>query len=271
MQELCAGVLQCDFSGIPDETYTYVLLFCEEGQYAVCTPELCISVLPGQCMLFRRSRFMELPVALTGREKGGVLLIDPQRLCIQGVSAGNMPELQNEAFILFSEKRISTILHEMLLRTYSGKMMEHKLAEVFLLLGEPLTPAVPRICKSTEFRIARDAFQFAMENMQEHIRIQELAGRAGKSPTMMKLCFQHLFGISAFSLLRREKMHRAAVMLRNTNLRIIDVASRAGYDNCSKFSKAFSDVMGMPPRAYRKQNTVRLEQNEPCNAENVEI
>ena len=258
MQEIRAGVLPWDFAGAPEEHYTYALLFCGEGQYAVCSPELCISVLPGQCMLFRRSRDLKMPAALTGREQGGVLLLDPQRLEIPGVSADDLPKLLDTGYLLFANPRISTLLQEMLTETYSERMLEHKLAELFLLLAEPLTPTVPRVCKRGEYRIASDAFQFAMEHIQERITIQELAARAGRSPTMIKLCFQHLFGLPAFAFLRREKMYRAAAMLRETDLRIIDIASRTGYDNCSKFSKAFADVMGVAPRAYRN-SAVRSE------------
>ncbi|MBR2087858.1 MAG: helix-turn-helix transcriptional regulator [Oscillospiraceae bacterium] len=259
MQEIRAGVLPWDFAGAPEKRYAYALLFCEEGQYAVCTPEHCISVLPGQCMLFRRSRDLEMPAALTGREQGGVLLLDPQRLEIPGVSADDLPKLPDTGYLLFANPRISTLLRELLPGAYSERMLEHKLAELFLLLAEPLTPVPPRVCKRGEFRIAYDAYQYAMEHLQERITIQELAARAGRSPTMIKLCFQHLFGLPAFAFLRREKMYRAAAMLRETDLRIIDIASRTGYDNCSKFSKAFADVMGAAPRAYRNSSAVRSE------------
>ena len=43
-------------------------------------------------------------------------------------------------------------------------------------------------------------------------------------------------------------------MIKNTSRNILDIAGDVGYDNGSKFAKAFSDVMGVTPKEYRSQN-----------------
>ena len=40
-------------------------------------------------------------------------------------------------------------------------------------------------------------------------------------------------------------------MLRESSLSITDIAGRHGYDNASKFSSAFRELMGCTPREYR--------------------
>ena len=45
----------------------------------------------------------------------------------------------------------------------------------------------------------------------------------------------------------------AALMLKQTDHTVLDVAGRFGYDNGSKFAKAFRDVMGMSPKEYRQK------------------
>jgi AraC-like DNA-binding protein len=52
--------------------------------------------------------------------------------------------------------------------------------------------------------------------------------------------------------MRTWRMNAAAVMLRETNESIIFIAGELGYDNASKFSSAFQDVMGKTPSEYRK-------------------
>ena len=48
-------------------------------------------------------------------------------------------------------------------------------------------------------------------------------------------------------------MEKAAVMLRETEMHITEIAGALGYDNSSKFAKAFKDVKGVTPGVYRKK------------------
>jgi AraC-like DNA-binding protein len=48
------------------------------------------------------------------------------------------------------------------------------------------------------------------------------------------------------------RMNAAAVKLRQTDESVIAIALDLGYDNASKFAKAFKDVMGKTPSEYRK-------------------
>ena len=46
-------------------------------------------------------------------------------------------------------------------------------------------------------------------------------------------------------------MHGAAALLRETDRTVLDIACQFGYDNASKFARAFRDVIGVSPREYR--------------------
>ena len=109
----------------------------------------------------------------------------------------------------------------------------------------------------TELEIAEDTLAFCMEHMQEHYTIQFLADRAGISPTKLKIIFRRVYNAPLFAYIRAEKMRFAAHELDLSNIRILDIAEACGYDNASKFSKAFRAVMGCSPKEYRKN--VRLE------------
>ena len=53
------------------------------------------------------------------------------------------------------------------------------------------------------------------------------------------------------AFLRAQKMHAAARLLRESNRTVLDIANQFGYDNASKFAKAFRAVIGVPPNSYR--------------------
>ena len=46
-------------------------------------------------------------------------------------------------------------------------------------------------------------------------------------------------------------MHGAAELLRSTDRTVLDIAGQFGYDNASKFARAFRDVIGVSPNEYR--------------------
>jgi AraC-like DNA-binding protein len=45
----------------------------------------------------------------------------------------------------------------------------------------------------------------------------------------------------------------AEMLISERSLNIADIAQRLGYDNASKFSAAFRDVMGVTPQNYRSR------------------
>ena len=56
------------------------------------------------------------------------------------------------------------------------------------------------------------------------------------------------------SCIRILKMQSAALMLIHTDLPVLEIASRCGYDNSSKFAHAFHKIMGETPMEYRKMH-----------------
>ena len=101
-------------------------------------------------------------------------------------------------------------------------------------------------------RLAEEVCRYLLENREQHITAEQLAARFHVSATRLKTSFQRRYGMPLHTYVRGEKMRSAARMLRETNESVLTVAMEHGYCNGSKFAKAFSDVMGMTPRQYRK-------------------
>lgn len=258
MEEICQGILRWDLTTVPEECYAYAVLVCHEGLYAFCSADSCSILQPGQSLLLRCSPATEFPQALTGREQGTALLLDPEAAALPGIGQTHLPELPDSAAV-FADPRILSVCDAIRREEQNLPMRSLKLAELWLLLCETTLTVTPRICKREEFRIAWDAYRYAMERMHEHVTIQHMAARTAVSATKFKHCFQAVFGDSVFSCIRREKMYRAAAMLTGTDLKIVEIALETGYDNCSKFSRAFTGEFGCTPRTYRKKRGILLE------------
>lgn len=82
--------------------------------------------------------------------------------------------------------------------------------------------------------------------------IEVLAKKYKISPTKLKKDFKTLYGESLFEYFQKNKMRLALEHVENTSLKIKDIAIKFGYENDSKFSKAFFKHNHKTPSELRK-------------------
>jgi len=87
----------------------------------------------------------------------------------------------------------------------------------------------------------------------ERLRIGDLARDAGVHPVHLIRSFQRFFGRTPGQYLRERRLEAAAVLLRTTDLPIVDVALRAGFADQSHFTRAFRGRLGVAPGAFRRE------------------
>lgn len=109
----------------------------------------------------------------------------------------------------------------------------------------------PRRYSASQVTLAKNVCGYLCGHLKEHITIAELAKRFGASPTQLKTSFHGVYGTSIQAFAREEKMRRAAMLLRQTDRTVMDIAGQFGYANASKFSSTFQSVLGQTPTQYR--------------------
>ncbi len=72
------------------------------------------------------------------------------------------------------------------------------------------------------------------------------------SPTRLKQNFKLLFGTPIFKYFQKHKMELALLYVKKGDLKIKDISAKLGYENVSKFSKAFESCHNMLPSEFRK-------------------
>ncbi len=90
------------------------------------------------------------------------------------------------------------------------------------------------------------------EHLTEPITLYMLAKVARYSPWHSARIFKELTGKTPFEYIRILRLSRAAVKLRDQDIRIIDVAFDFVFDSHEGFTRAFSRQFGMTPRYYSK-------------------
>ena len=83
---------------------------------------------------------------------------------------------------------------------------------------------------------------------------REFAARFSVSESSVKNYFRGVYGQSISQYTTHRRMQQAAELLSATALPVIEIASRVGYENQSKFSAAFRKKFGISPREYRQRH-----------------
>ena len=79
-----------------------------------------------------------------------------------------------------------------------------------------------------------------------------MARHCGIQRTQLNKIFQKLTGSSPMEYLFRLRMERAKTLLRETDIKIIDIAFECGYGSSQYFANTFKQSTGMSPSEYRR-------------------
>ena len=93
---------------------------------------------------------------------------------------------------------------------------------------------------------------FIESHLHEPITLHRLAKAAGYSPWHAARVFKSLTGKNPFEYIRAVRLSRAAVRLRNENVKVIDVAFDFVFDSHEGFTRAFSKQFGITPQRFSK-------------------
>ena len=148
--------------------------------------------------------------------------------------------------------------------------------EIFALM-EDRRPEAPALIHAATARLLALAFasrlrqqpaerqsppvlQRAVEQMKlfyfKKHRVAELAALCGMSESHFTRLFRAAFGATPIDWLRRERISQAKRRLVETRDAIKEIATQVGYGDHYFFSKDFKRLAGVPPREYRRRETM---------------
>lgn len=99
-----------------------------------------------------------------------------------------------------------------------------------------------------------NALTYIESHLTEVIDFKELSKIALCSEYHFKRMFSFLSGISLSEYIRRRRLTLAALELKDSNLRIIDIAMKYEYGSADSFSRAFYSVHGILPSEARNES-----------------
>jgi len=118
--------------------------------------------------------------------------------------------------------------------------------------GVQRCPGRSRLRKRQVFGRMQRARMYLEGNSHRVVRIGELAELTNFSSWYLSKTFQSLYEESPQSLSARLRLERAAMLLRDTDMMISEVAAASGFDNCCSFARAFRARFGTSATRYRE-------------------
>lgn len=95
------------------------------------------------------------------------------------------------------------------------------------------------------------AIKYIEENLTNDINFKEVARLACCSEYHFKRMFSFLAGISLSEYIRRRRLTFAAFELKDSNVKVIDIAMKYGYNSPDSFARAFQNLHGITPSEAR--------------------
>ena len=110
--------------------------------------------------------------------------------------------------------------------------------------------------------------EYLEEHIDEKVTVSDLASLFNLSVSQVRYNFFSEFGLTPAEYMRGCRMRKAAVLLTDTDYTMMEIASRTGYENPSKFASAFRRSTGSSPVEYRmRQKSMKADRkNTSANA-----
>lgn len=89
------------------------------------------------------------------------------------------------------------------------------------------------------------------QNILQPITMKQLSDTAGYSPWHLARIFKEVTGRAPYEYIRSRRLTKAALILRDENKKVIDVALDFVFDSHEGFTRAFSKEFGIAPGKYR--------------------
>ena len=96
--------------------------------------------------------------------------------------------------------------------------------------------------------------EYIEENLTNEININELAKIGGISVNSLQRIFTFMTGITITEYIKKRRLSKAFEEIKNTDIKIVDVALKYQYNSTISFDRAFKKNFGVTPIECREKN-----------------
>ena len=126
--------------------------------------------------------------------------------------------------------------------------------------------AAQRLADLERLRRVRDRID---REYAQPLDVEALARDAHMSAGHLSRQFKLAYGESPYGYLMTRRIERAMALLRRGDLSVTEVCFEVGCSSLGTFSTRFTELVGMPPSAYRRDASGEMAGISPCVAKQV--
>ncbi|WKA54406.1 response regulator transcription factor [Planococcus shixiaomingii] len=97
------------------------------------------------------------------------------------------------------------------------------------------------------------AKEWILENLQENITIEKIAGQVYMNPTYFCEFFKNETGETVLDFVTRSRIKKARELILTTNLKVYEISGQVGYTDTKYFSKLFKKYYGELPSKFKEK------------------
>lgn len=241
---VCYGICSQYLNGEDKELVLYA------GESCILTPGTIHAILPGT------SDSLVLKLIIPAGYMKQILDL----IHISGSMKSELEELyknylQNHEVLVFRFCKESEALQHLMQSLLEESMEERLYGEI--VLKNLLSLLLIQLARHGQEKVQPDLLQKIISYIRQNLQsasMQALAESMGYSTRHLSRKIQEKTGGTFSDILQKVRLEEAAVMLRETDLTVEQIAERTGYQSISGIYKRFQAVFHMTPNEYRKRN-----------------
>ncbi len=131
------------------------------------------------------------------------------------------------------------------------ELMRHQLMNTLVLQMEQEIREGTDTFLSSSNPLIRSAIDIITREYASNLTVEEIAGRLNVSRSYLSALFKEETTISVMQYITLMRMNRAEHLLRNTAMKVSEIAEAVGYHDASYFGVQFKKLYGMSPAQFR--------------------
>lgn len=250
----------------PGERYDYEIHFLEQGSGVFRVGDRIYQIKPGDIILLNSQegndfrgdiepfRFFYVTFRFKGSED------------IENLKKLNMLLKEEQFPLKLSEnsnvlKLFYTMHREIVAKSFGNDLrVKLLLASLVLELLDAKVQStsdedIRHIINSNSYKLVNKVIVYLQDNYNSELRLEGISKIVNIHPRYLCTLFRQITGKTINEFLRQFRIEKAKKLLLYTTLSITEIAYEVGFNNSQYFSKVFSKMEGMEPRAFRKSST----------------
>lgn len=200
---------------------------------------------------------------IDGHYRGVTFLVNPEKVDEELFRLVGNPDvcqqifqnqLTNQNFRLMKTEFIDRLFKDIAeVETHNQRQfLRLKVAELLLYLTTYQSTFPQQYFATKDIKKINAIHDFLLQNLDKRIAIVQLSNQFHISQTRLQKLFKSTYQQTIHQFVSEKRFDKACDQLKNSNAKILSIATGIGYGNVSKFSANFKKKTQMTPKQYRQ-------------------